>query len=542
MSYQSDDVILQKYRVEAMVGQGAFADVYRATYLESNTLCALKVLRKDAPGLGSTEFGEYQNRFSLEAQLGAKLNHPNIIKAYDFEKDSENLILVMEYAAKGSLGQVIDQMRRNNKQMPVKNTLNIILQISNGLAVLHDLDVVHRDLKPNNILFNTEGQAKIADLGLAQVAGGPSMRSQLSSPLAHPGTPAYMSPEQKASTQYLTPASDIFSVGLILFEMLTGRVYANQRPGTRASSLSPDVPVWLDDLLVRTLDEDPKKRPWNGKELATLLYKQQRDVSQQPGVIPLKAEIKQPVVSTANQPNLRVAPQKTIQKKKSNIWATALPLLIAVVVLGFLTVAIIFGIMNSYSAHTAISETPTKRSVFASDTPNISPVLNKTPIYQSTLTAVLPQNFSITNTPTEVPVPILLTETPTLLPTETYTPLPSETNACTLYFCKDTADQNVCAYGLSQTASQLIVTFKFQQINLIEPLSLSVHGESLGCEILTSSPDHIYCAGNSITSGTEMFSLYSGSGENLICSGELLVPKYVTPVPTPKKKRPGSYP
>jgi hypothetical protein len=146
--------------------------------------------------------------------------------------------------------------------------LIIALEVAEGLAKLHEIDVVHRDLKPSNILFDEKGHAKVADFGLAQVPGGPSMRSQLSTSAPHPGTPAYMSPEQRNSRDYLTPASDIYSLGLVLFELLTGRVYRSQRPGTRATSLRIDVPEWLDNLLINMLSEKPEDRPWDGKEVA----------------------------------------------------------------------------------------------------------------------------------------------------------------------------------------------------------------------------------------------------------------------------------
>ncbi|MBN1923094.1 MAG: hypothetical protein JW892_17750, partial [Anaerolineae bacterium] len=110
-----------------------------------------------------------------------------------------------------------------------------------------------------------------ADLGLAQIAHGPSMRSQLSQPLPHPGTPAYMSPEQRTTGDYLTSASDIYTLGVVLFEMLTGRVYRNLPAGTHARALRADVPAWLDDALARMLDEKPEARPWDGAAAAACL-------------------------------------------------------------------------------------------------------------------------------------------------------------------------------------------------------------------------------------------------------------------------------
>ena len=271
MPYNIGDILLDKYRIEEQIGKGAFGEVYRVTHLKLNTARALKVLRKDAPGLGSTEYGEYQDRFKLEAQLGAKLNHPNLIQVHDFEMDGEDLLLVMEYAAGGNLSKHIDQLKQGGNPIPLETALALAQEVAEGLAKLHELDVVHRDLKPSNILFDEKGHAKVADFGLAQTTGSSSMRSQLSNPLPHPGTPPYMSPEQKNTTDYLTSSSDVYALGLVLFEMLTGRVYRSQRPGTRAADLRKDIPVWLDDLLARMLEKEPDKRPWDGIIIAKLL-------------------------------------------------------------------------------------------------------------------------------------------------------------------------------------------------------------------------------------------------------------------------------
>lgn len=275
MPYQSGDILLNKYIIETVLGQGAFGDVYLVTHLGLTVKRALKVLRRDAPGVGSTEFNDGQMRFQLEAQLGASLNtptpHPNLLQVHNFEASENLLVLEMEYAPGGSLAERLATLREENKQMPIKEALAIALEIANGLAVLHERDIVHRDLKPSNILFDDKGHAKVADLGLAQVPGGPSLRSQLSNPMPHPGTPGYMSPEQENDGGYLTPASDVYSLGTILFEMLTGRMYRSIRPGILISHLRPEIFPSLEEHLTKILNQFSNERPWDGHEASLFL-------------------------------------------------------------------------------------------------------------------------------------------------------------------------------------------------------------------------------------------------------------------------------
>lgn len=284
MTYQNGHVLFERYRIESLIGQGAFGEVYLVTHLGLNVRRALKILRHDAPGVGSTEFADGQMRFQLEAHLGAQLNsptaQPNLLQIHNFEKSDAVLALEMEYAPGGSLSELLERARQDGQPLPVEQALKIALEIATGLSVLHGRDIVHRDLKPSNILFDEKGCSKLADLGLAQIPGGPSLRSQLSNPLPHPGTPGYMSPEQENFGNYLTPASDIYALGVTLFEMLTSRAYRSLRPGTPASKFRPDLSPDLDALLGRMLLKSADERPWDGEEVISLLQsvlKSERD-------------------------------------------------------------------------------------------------------------------------------------------------------------------------------------------------------------------------------------------------------------------------
>ena len=356
MPYQPGDIILEKYRLEALIGQGAFGEVYRVTHISLNVPRAIKIMRRDAPGVGSTEFGDYKSRFQFEAQLGARLNtptpHPHLLQVFNYEEKGDILLLEMEYASGGSLSERLARLKERGETMPVGDALQMAVDVADGLAALHAIDIVHRDLTPSNILFDQKGRAKVADLGLAQAHGSDSLRSQLSSPKPHPGTPAYMSPEQENSGKYLTPASDVYSLGLVLFEALTGRMYRSQPPGTHARALRPDIPRWLDDLLVRMLSEAPQERPWNGEAVVRLLREGQAG----------KRAVKKVQTSRgAEHPPAEIPPLQhaggNIPKGKNKIpfWAWAIPVALVVI-----TLLAIWAGGKLGAARPAASPTPTQ--------------------------------------------------------------------------------------------------------------------------------------------------------------------------------------
>lgn len=268
MAIQPNSLICNgRYRVEDLLGAGAFGKIYRATDLSLQVHRALKIIQHDLPGMKEFEH-EVRHRFMLEAHLGALLDHPNIVRVFSLEEDASHLIMVMEYAPGGSLADRIVSTRNDGALFSIEEVMKLAVDMANGLSALHSRDVVHRDLKPSNILLDETGQAKISDLGLAQLLGELSQRSMLNSEAAsHPGTPAYMSPEHRSAYGYLTPASDVYAFGLILFEILTGRLYKNVRVGTSVLSFRPDTPNWLNDLIERCLLPNPESRPYNGAEL-----------------------------------------------------------------------------------------------------------------------------------------------------------------------------------------------------------------------------------------------------------------------------------
>ncbi len=268
--------LFKKYRIKHLLGRGGFAEVYLAEHLHLRALRALKILRRGR-GVSAVQLREASERFRREAQLGATFaDEPRIVRVYDFEVDVEAGLaaLVMEYMPGKSLrDRLIEARKRGEQGLPVDFVVHTARDVAQGLAALHRRGYVHRDIKPSNILYTVDGRAKVADLGLVQAPNDASHRPTLESLAApHPGTPGYKSPEQVHSLDTLSSASDIYSLGVVLFEALTLKRYGKDvRPGTRVSRFRSDVPKWLDRLIAAMLAEAPEKRPWDGEELAKRL-------------------------------------------------------------------------------------------------------------------------------------------------------------------------------------------------------------------------------------------------------------------------------
>ena len=270
MKLSSGAVLFGKYRIERLLGKGGFAQVYLATHLHLRAPRALKVVTRTHGSPGTSRLNRVLARFQMEARLGARLAHAEgIVRVYDYEPNPQNglYVLVMEYMPGGSLK---DRLKKTREGLSVEEVVRIAREAAQGLAALHAEGLVHRDIKPSNILFDARGRAKIADLGIVQMPDHHTrMGTHAHKP--HPGTPMYMSPEQENSPAPLTPASDIYSLGLVLFEALTRRHPKTLRPGTRLRQLRPGVPTWLDELLARMLAPNPQDRPWDAEELLAYL-------------------------------------------------------------------------------------------------------------------------------------------------------------------------------------------------------------------------------------------------------------------------------
>ncbi len=248
MRYRPGDVILNgRYRVSGWLGRGSLGEVYRVWDTRQNALRAVHIVARDMPGVDDLTVRSFRERCALAAHLGALLDHPNVLKVFGMEESEGEIGLVMEYAPGGSLQDRLDVEGR----LSVDETVRLALEACAGLSAIHErLGAVHRDLKPSNILFGEGGVAKIADLGHAQIPGRASG--------LHPENHTYASPEQDGDDTLLLPTSDVYSLGCVLFECLTGKVYkAAHVRGSRVREHRRAAPLWLEAIVTRALAETP---------------------------------------------------------------------------------------------------------------------------------------------------------------------------------------------------------------------------------------------------------------------------------------------
>ena len=261
-----DEIRGGQYRIVSRIHEGGMATVWLA---EQPEFGRRKVAVKE-PKLEKQHRQELERRFRQEIDLVPLLERlDHVVRTYTLEHRTDGTpLLVMEYVDGGSLADLI---ARNPGGLPVGQALKITQDTLEALKGLHQLPdtPVHRDIKPGNILLDRERGALLSDFGLTQLPGK-SRRSE-SRAKSHPGTPLYMAPEQEQSTVLLTPAADLYALGCVLFEMLTGERYKRLTPGTKASEIRPEVPEWLDSVLAKALAEDMWARYQSAEEMAKAL-------------------------------------------------------------------------------------------------------------------------------------------------------------------------------------------------------------------------------------------------------------------------------
>lgn len=265
-------VLSGRYRIDELVGEGGMSTVYRAYDSVLAREVAIKVLRDQFSSHALSK-----QRFKKEALSVAKLSHPNIVSVFDAGSDGDDNYIVMEFVSGTSLDREIKSFRG---PMPVGRSIRIIDQVLDGLWHAHSHGIVHRDIKPHNILISEDGRVKIADFGIARATS----EAELTQTGMVVGTVNYTSPEQ-AKGETATDRSDLYSAGVILYQMLTGSLpftgegevavaikHISERPAA-PRKLNPAISPMLERVIFKAMEKDPEKRYSGAEEFKAALMR-----------------------------------------------------------------------------------------------------------------------------------------------------------------------------------------------------------------------------------------------------------------------------
>ena len=256
----------KRYEISRLLGAGGMGHVYLARDRSLSREVALKVLDDR-----HAENPDFVERFRREAEAAASLSHPNMITVYDAGEDDETPYIAMEYVPGGTLKNKLQA----RGALPPRVAAGVTLEVANALAAAHEKGIVHRDIKPENVLVTDQGHAKVGDFGIARAATATAI-TETDLIL---GSVRYLSPEQ-AKGEKVGPPSDLYSLGVVLYEMLTGRVpfdeenpiatamkHVNEEPAS-LRELDPTIPKALEAITLKLLKKDPEQRYQSAKELA----------------------------------------------------------------------------------------------------------------------------------------------------------------------------------------------------------------------------------------------------------------------------------
>ena len=258
--------INDRYEIEKLIGEGGMANVYLAHDTILDRKVAVKVLRGDLAG-----DEKFVRRFQREALSASSLSHPNIVEIYDVGEDDGNFYIVMEFIE----GKTLKQLIKKRGVLSLSETIDIMLQLLDALATAHDSYIIHRDIKPQNIMIKESGLVKITDFGIAMALNSVEL-TQTNSVM---GSVHYLPPEQ-ASGKGSTIRSDIYSLGILMFEMLTGKMPFKgdsaveialkhmKEPLPSVRELNPVVPQSVENIIIKAAAKNPKNRYRDVREMA----------------------------------------------------------------------------------------------------------------------------------------------------------------------------------------------------------------------------------------------------------------------------------
>ena len=299
-------VLNGRYELLDRIGSGGMSVVYKAKDRSLGRIVAVKMMHESF-----TSDSGFLKRFQQEAHAAANLAHPNIVTVHDIGQDDYKHYIVMEFVE----GQTLKEIVRSYEDipMPISRALDLIIQVCNGIGYAHRANLVHCDVKPQNVIVTVDEQVKVADFGIARAISGASQQQQVSQVW---GTPQYFSPEQAAGDAP-SPASDVYAIGIILFEMLTGQLpFAAEShtamalkhlhtPPPLVTEFNPSIPSQLARIVNKLLAKEPAGRYRTAGQLGRILSAYRQRSQEETG------PIYPPMATTQQAPAVPVAEQKT---------------------------------------------------------------------------------------------------------------------------------------------------------------------------------------------------------------------------------------
>jgi serine/threonine-protein kinase len=278
-----------EYRLEALLGEGGMARVYRGWDVYLQRHAAIKVA---SPNFRQDR--DYMERFEREARAIARLDHPNIVRLYRYGEAHGLLYMAMQYIEGLDLGSLLNGYRKDGEFIEYVDAARLIREVGTALDYVHSQGIIHRDVKSSNIILDKNGKAYLADFGLV-------LLKQIGTRGLIFGSPHYMAPEQALSSARAVPQSDLYSLGVIAWEMFTGRLpfdakepleialmHINKTP-PEPRSLRPELPSALEAVLVKALAKKPEERFSSGFDLAVAIQAAAVLTSAAPGQTPPSA-------------------------------------------------------------------------------------------------------------------------------------------------------------------------------------------------------------------------------------------------------------